>query len=378
LGQNSQTTAQSQQQQTNPWAPSIPGLNNLIGQINSLGTGLTPQQSAALQGVMSATGQIPNMGPQGAQTVNNLFSSQNGMPQAGLWNQSLQNYGSTLAPYLSGNYTNPYNTPGFSTALQQANSNITNQVNGMFAGAGRSGAGSAAGSGASNASNPNFLSYSLAGAEAPIIQSQYNQNVAQQQGAAGALYGAGAGTATGTAQLQQMPFMNQIAAMQAAGSLPGLYTGAPSAQLGAATQAYQAPYQNIATSEGAQIPIAGLGGQGYSSGTSTTTQPVNPWTTALGAGLALASLGTSGGGTLGGTLLTASDENAKENIEPIGLLHNGLNVYKYNFKGDARPQIGLIAQEVEKTKPEAVIDVPISGIWGPSIKMVNYGLATAA
>ena len=51
-----------------------------------------------------------------------------------------------------------------------------------------------------------------------------------------------------------------------------------------------------------------------------------------------------------------SDIRLKENIKPVGKLDNGLTVYCYNFIGENKPQIGLIAQEVREVKPEAVVE----------------------
>lgn len=51
-----------------------------------------------------------------------------------------------------------------------------------------------------------------------------------------------------------------------------------------------------------------------------------------------------------------SDARLKENITAVGKLDNGLTVYLFNFKGSNVPQIGLIAQEVIKQKPEAVVE----------------------
>ena len=51
-----------------------------------------------------------------------------------------------------------------------------------------------------------------------------------------------------------------------------------------------------------------------------------------------------------------SDARLKENIKPVGKLDNGLTVYLFNFKGSNVPQIGLVAQEVIKQKPEAVVE----------------------
>lgn len=59
-----------------------------------------------------------------------------------------------------------------------------------------------------------------------------------------------------------------------------------------------------------------------------------------------------GGISLAGSLF--SDERLKENIQKVGTLDNGLNVYVFNYLGSDVPQIGLIAQEVEKVRPKAV------------------------
>lgn len=58
-------------------------------------------------------------------------------------------------------------------------------------------------------------------------------------------------------------------------------------------------------------------------------------------------------GTLGSMFLF-SDRRVKENIEEVGELDNGLPVYAYNYKGDPTPQIGLMAQDVQKKNPKAV------------------------
>jgi hypothetical protein len=86
------------------------------------------------------------------------------------------------------------------------------------------------------------------------------------------------------------------------------------------------------------------------------------------------------GGTLGAAAMqygpkmfgsTVSDERVKTDIEPVGALDNGLTVYRFRYKGDPTPQIGLMAQEVEQTNPDAVQTLP-SGL-----KLVDYGSATS-
>lgn len=64
-----------------------------------------------------------------------------------------------------------------------------------------------------------------------------------------------------------------------------------------------------------------------------------------------------------------SDVKLKENIEPVGALYDGTNVYRYNYKGDDTPRIGVMAQEVEQTRPDAVMEVG-------GFKAVDYRKAT--
>ena len=64
-----------------------------------------------------------------------------------------------------------------------------------------------------------------------------------------------------------------------------------------------------------------------------------------------------------------SDERMKDNKEKIGKLFDGQPVYRYDF-GDGNTQIGLMAQNVEKSHPEAVHET------SNGIKMVNYDAAT--
>ena len=78
-------------------------------------------------------------------------------------------------------------------------------------------------------------------------------------------------------------------------------------------------------------------------------------TQAAGLGLLGGVLGA--GASLGGAYMKYSDERLKENIEPVGELFDGQGVYRYNYKGDPTPQIGLMAQEVLEDHPDAVADI---------------------
>jgi len=65
-----------------------------------------------------------------------------------------------------------------------------------------------------------------------------------------------------------------------------------------------------------------------------------------------AAMGSMLGG-LGG-LFTLSDERAKTDTDKIGETDDGMGIYSYRYKGQPQKQIGLMAQEVQKKKPQAV------------------------
>lgn len=56
-----------------------------------------------------------------------------------------------------------------------------------------------------------------------------------------------------------------------------------------------------------------------------------------------------------GIAALASDIRVKENITPSGEM-NGYNLYDFNYKGDNRRYRGVIAQEIQSTIPDAVME----------------------
>ncbi len=94
---------------------------------------------------------------------------------------------------------------------------------------------------------------------------------------------------------------------------------------------------------------------GTSSGTQTSTPSM--WNT-IGSALGI-----------GSSLFKLSDRRMKKDIEMIGHASNGLPVYAYRYIGDDGPiEVGLMAQDVEAFRPEAVVTIA-------GLKHVNYELA---
>lgn len=192
-------------------------------------------------------------------------------------------------------------------------------------------------------------------------------NLARQQGLAygktaadlmNTGYGQAVQTATGQQQIQQADLARL---MQGGAQLGGLGAAqqqaalqGAQAQVGAGTLQQQtdqaqktAEYQQFLQQRGYDFQVAqflaniAMGTGALSGSTTTTTQPQSLF----------------------------SDERLKENIEPVGELNDGQTIYRYNYKGDPRTQIGLIAQDVEQSHPEAVGE-------SQGYRTVDYGRAT--
>jgi len=356
---NPATTTQQQSSTTtqNPWATAQPLLNNLVGGYLGVNPAVTGAQTAAGQNLMGAASGIPNMTPQAMQAVNQIFGN------AGMLPANYAQVKGNLSP-IAGMSANPYQTPGFSDALNTLTQNITSNVKGAYAASGRdpSGAGSFAGS----------LGRGLMQGEAPILQDQYNKNLSNIMSANQMLSNAGISNVGAQGQ-------NMMTALQGAGLLPSLAMQPAQAQLQAANTAWGQPIQNLNQVLTPAMGLGGMGGttqgQGYVTG---TQQPAQSGISNIlgavsgGAGI-LGSLGQAGGSAgIAGLLplLSMSDRRAKTDIKDIGRTHDNQKIYSYRFKGSMMPQIGMMADEVEKKTPEAVETGP------EGFKRVRYDKAT--
>ena len=351
MSESKKTTEQTQSSTTSPWEPAQGLLTNLISQYSGLNTGVTGGQSSALASLNNSASNLPNFGSSGADAISKLFSSDSS-PQVGMLQGAYGDLKSNLGATASGANLNPYNTPGFSDAINTAIQDATKATKGVYAGSGRdpSGAGSFAGS----------LARGITSGVAPTIANQYNQNYGQMADANKTLFTGAGSTASGINNLQQTDFTNYLAGFQGAGAIPGLYTSPALTQLGAANAQYSQPYQNLAQLLQPSVAIAGLGGQSTGQGTSTQTSTPSLMDS-INSGFGLAGKGLSGLSAL----MAFSDERIKENKERVGKLYDGTDVWSYNYIGDKTPRMGVMAQDIERRDPDAVVEIN-------GIKAVNY------
>jgi hypothetical protein len=131
--------------------------------------------------------------------------------------------------------------------------------------------------------------------------------------------------------------------------------------MGAANAVYGQPIQNLNQVLTPAMGLGGMGGTTTGVGTATGTQtPANDPTSNI--------LGGISGGL--GMLAMFSDRRMKTDIKDIGRTHDDQKIYSYRFKGSMMPQIGMMADEVEKKTPGAVMMGP------DGMKRVRYDKAT--
>lgn len=343
----STTTEQKQDSKTDPWAPAQPMLQKLLGQFSNVNTGPTTAQTNALNQIESNAASAPDFTGSATNLANTLLSG--GAPnQSGTVTDAYADLTKRLAPMASGGMI------GKNQALQDqldvAGNDITNQLEGQFAAAGRPVG--------TNAATAQAIARGVTQAQAPIIASQYNTDVANATDAAKTLYGAGTTTAGTVSGLNQQELANKQAGINVAGTVPGFLNQGANTVLQAEAQRTGIPLGILQQLTAMTGGIAGLGATSNSTGTTTQQQPIGPTL----AGSAIAAL----------PFLLPSDEKLKADIQPIGMLRDGQIVHRYRYKDDpaGRTHIGLLAQEVERWHPEAVHEIG-------GTKFVDYGAATA-
>lgn len=262
MGGTSKST-QTQSSQINPYDPAAGSLNGILsalgGQVGN--ASLNPTQAGAIN-TLTANGQAgdPNAAAVNKGTLGLLDGGGATDNNPAIAN-NLTNYQGLLNSTASG--ANIGANSALKPQLDQIATDVTNSTNGQFAAAGRDG----------SPGNAMAVARGVAAGQAPVIAAQYNQDVANQLGAAGSLYNAGnstygmlnANNAAGNANIQA-----GIGADPAA--FAATNAGA-NTTLAAQAQAFGIPVSQLETLLGAISPVAAQFGQ--QNGTATGTQQMS-------------------------------------------------------------------------------------------------------
>lgn len=237
----------TQSSQLAPYSPATGTLNGLLGSLGSLAGSagsLSQGQSGALNQVISNSNGQPNYAPQIQSGTYGLLNGGGANNNNGALTSNLASYNSNIGNIANGSMV------GKNTALQgqldTMSQDITNQINPMWAAAGRDG----------SPGNAQALARGIAQAEAPVIAAQYNQDVQNQLAASGALYGAGNSTYGMLNQNQAQAnqnFQNGVGTISAGLNAEN---AAPTAALNASNQFFNLPTSQLTTLLGAVSPVA--------------------------------------------------------------------------------------------------------------------------
>ncbi len=262
MGGESKST-QTQNSTTNPWAPAQPALQGILQQLQgNLGnTSLTGAETGAINTLSANAGNASQYAPQIGANATELLAGGGALNQAGAVNKNYEDYQRRLSATADG--SNMGANSGLKPYLDTIRDDVTNQVGGQFAGAGRDFSGAHFGA----------LGRGVAAGLAPVIANQYNVDEASRRGAADALFAGGNANAGIMSGLQQQSLANKQIGTQAAGQALDAQNAGANAALEAEAKRRGIPVQALGLLAQIGIPIAGLGGQ--STGKSEGTQQMS-------------------------------------------------------------------------------------------------------
>jgi len=398
------------------------GNTGLISANSNLTSALSPEYTGLSEGEYNAA--APSIAGLGSGEATGLTSPAFGTAQGTIGNlasgsvanatnpafQQSQGYLSTM---LSGAELDPFTSPGFQNVVNGTLANVIPAVSASFINGGRADSGLATAaetSAATNAigqlANQNYVQ------EQGLQQQAANQAASNEAlglnttlgatGQAAANQATGYNTTLGAAGLASNNLLtqqgNQLKGDLTAPMVDQAQTGDLTTALNAAgmgqTNAQNQLNANVAAyNYGQMLPWNQLGlfesaitGTGSPGSSTETTQPYfsNTGANLLSAGLGTAGLASAAGqaglfsastyapimAALGG--LFSSDRRLKTDIEEIGETTSGFPLYLFRYKNESplARHLGVMAQDVEKVRPEAVIETPLG-------KMVDYIAALA-
>jgi hypothetical protein len=299
---------------TNRWAAAQPYLSGILAQLQGQlpATSITPTESSALTGLADSSGYIRQFLPGATSLATDLLAG-GGADRSPIALDAYNQYLARLAPTAQGDYLDPAKNPWFNTVTGTIGTDVENRLKAMYAGSGRD---------PSGAGNYGYnLTRGISEGTAPVFANAYNAERERQLGAAGSLYGAGGTTAGLLSNLDQTRLANRQAGLGVAQTGQAFASDPFNTQLAAEAARRNIPLSTLQTLVQMGVPIAGLGSSysgttagtqtgaqagstsGQKSGTetsaTTTSTPFNPWSLAP-----LAFLPMTGGGSLGGSLLS--------------------------------------------------------------------------
>jgi len=127
------------------------------------------------------------------------------------------------------------------------------------------------------------------------------------------------------------------------------------------SQVQSPEFVNTPITQAPTVDYAGLVNQNYAQQQANYQQKMESWNSMVGGLMGL-------GGQLGGAWI-ASDRRLKTDIRRVGTAANGLPLYLFRYRSGGPMQVGLMAQDVIKVRPDAV------RVGSDGMMAVNYDAA---
>lgn len=266
----------SQTSQTTPYAAAQPSLDLLLNKLGGRAgsADLTGAETGALDTLQSNANQGNPFAGDISGVAKGLLSGGGAQANDAGFRGVLDDFSGRMTPFADGSMV------GKNTALQGQLDTISNdvqsRVNGMFAGAGRDLSGM----------NQKVLARGIAEGTAPVIASQFNQDVANQMGASKSLFDAGNTSFGLLNNNQQQANANAVAGIDVGSKALDAGNYGPMQTLAIEAQRRGIPIDTLNALLGTVSPVA----QAFGTTTGEAKQKSNPMQLLVG--------GLLGGGTL--------------------------------------------------------------------------------
>ena len=387
MGKNKETSSSSSSTETNPWAPAIPHLENILNQADKLfneSGGINQEWinkeiadlSPEMQGMINQAISDPrfnelasNMNQAASQGAGGLAQGQGmlgGLAQQGVTGQNINDLAAELYDSDLVKSQTDILSSNVQDSLAKANQGI-NQRATSSGNMGSSRAGIAEGVAAGEAADA--MAQGSAAIQNQARQQAYGQALGTLQGnqntalgAAGQLTNSGLGSLGVMGNLGNM-YMNQTQqGLGAAGILQGHLQNQANNNWFNAQGAQNQGWNNLNKYAGLVGAIGGMGGTSNTTGTQTSSSK-----TGFG-NMLLGGLSTAGGLMSGLGAMGFSDAKLKKNVKRKGKAKDGTNKYSWEWNekgkkvtGKSGKESGALAQDVAKKNPDAVAKDSKSG-----------------
>lgn len=271
MAKNETTQKTHATNQTNPWAPTMPALSEMISRIGGQipNASVTGDETASLNALAARAKEgNPWAGNIGALT-DDLFAG--GPDRTGIISNAYSQFQSNLNPVASTDYTDPTKNAGMKSWLDTVTGDVSNTVNSQFASAGRT----------MSPAHAQALARGVVQGTAPI----YGEMEGRRLGAIRDLFTGATTAGASLAGMDQTALANRAAGINVGQQALAARDAGDNAVLAIAQRMRDLPLNNLGALSKMLLPYAQLGGTSETDQITNTERPDNTLQTIVGGAL---------------------------------------------------------------------------------------------